>query len=197
MTRIAGHQDLAATLAASATTPRTHTPTAARPPGPLPRAAGADAVVTLSGGAATRPSDTYTMPTATLDYFAFGDENALGSPSGPTRLEYNVYRPDGLAIDGLTRPYTVAATGEPLTGATADKYRSLLLDVAQGRIDLYRRGRQDGLSNGEILERLQAYDRALPASYRALVGHSSFSDPDTRYRQATHDEVMGGPVQTA
>lgn len=154
-------------------------------------------VVNLGSTRGTAGADVYASPArATFDYFSFGEQGPFGSAVGPTRLEYNAYRPDGLAIDATTMPYTVKATGERLTPDVARKYETLLNDTSRGRIDVFRQGQADGLSNGEILARLQAYDRSLPDSYRALIGHSSFSDPAQRYKLPTHDEVMGGPAQS-
>jgi hypothetical protein len=132
----------------------------------------------------------------TLNYFSLGDEGPLGGPAGLTRLEYNVYRPDGIAIDGRTSPYTITSTGEPLTDAVGKKYQVMLHEVTKHRIDIYLAGKSDGLSNKQIIAQLQAYDRSLPDSYHALVGSSDWTDPSKRYAQATRDEALGGPVQT-
>ena len=78
----------------------------------------------------------------------------------------------------------------------AKKYQTILLEVTKDRIDIFQDGKSQGLSSNEILKKLEAFDRNLPDSYRALVGSSSFSDPASRYTVPTHDEVMGGPVQT-
>jgi hypothetical protein len=162
--------------------------------GKAPRAS---TVVHLSGGRGTAASATYGPPArVTFDYFSFGEQGPHGSPAGSTRLEYNAYRPDGLAIDAGTTPYTVKATGERLTAEVARKYEALLHEVSRGRIDIFNQGKAEGLPSSEILARLQAYDRGQPESYRALVGHSSFSDPAQRYTLPTHAEVMGGPVQS-
>jgi hypothetical protein len=172
-------------------------PGAAQAPLHAAKPAPPDSTVVKLGGTRSPAADTYAPPaTATLDFFSFGDQGPHGHPVGPTRLEYNAYRPDGLAIDATTTPYTVKSTGERLTPDVARKYEALLNDTSRGRIEIFRQGQAQGLSNGEILAQLQAYDRSQPASYRALIGNSAFSDPAQRYTMPTHDEVMGGPVQT-
>lgn len=134
--------------------------------------------------------NTGSMPMMSLNYFSFGDETSLGSPSGDTRLEYNAYRPDGMEIDGSGVPFIIKSTGEKLTGATQEKYRTLLLNATKDRIGIYKDGKSRNLSDDQILENLQTYDRNLPDSYRALVGNSDMVDPLTRYNMPTHDEVM-------
>lgn len=171
------------------------------PPSGGPPSGDAGVTVTLAGQVSPQPASTYAnpgkaMPVVGIDYFSFGDQTALGSASGPTRLEYNVYRPDGIAIDSSTRPFTITATGEKLDDATARKYQALLEDVTKQRIAIYQSGQEKGMSNAQILAELQSFDNNLPASYQALVGHSSMSDPRTRYNQVTHGELMGGPAQT-
>lgn len=157
--------------------------------------------VTLTHDRAADSDNLYSKPSNVpavmqINYYSFGDQTSLGSPSGPTRLEYNVYRPDGVAIDSGTQPFTVKSTGEKLTDAVAQKIQAMLLDVTKHRIAIYEAGEKDGLSSSEIIARLQAYDRSLPASYHALVGDSTMTNPITRYGEATHDEAMGGPPQT-
>ena len=161
-------------------------------------------VVNISGNAAPEPSTGYTssgastasMPRVMVDYFSFGDKSSLGSAQGPTRLEYNVYRPDGFEIDATHDPFLVQATGEAMTPEVAEKYRDILLDVTSGRIEIYKSGKAEGLSSEAIRAKLQDYDRNLPASYKTLVGTSDMVDPATRYMNATWDETMGGPVQS-
>lgn len=130
------------------------------------------------------------MPMAALDYFSFGDGEAMGLPKGVSRLEYNVYRPDGLDIDGRSYPFVVKSTGEKLSGSVADKYQKMLLDVTRQRIEIYKEGKANGLSDDQLLSSLQAFDISLPDSYRTLVGKSDMVAPSTRYNMPTHDEVM-------
>lgn len=130
------------------------------------------------------------MPMAALDYFSFGDGEALGLPAGVSRLEYNVYRPDGLDIDGRSYPFVVKSTGEKLSGSVAEKYQKMLLEVTRQRVEIYKEGKATGLSDEQILSNLQAFDKSLPDSYRTLVGKSDMVAPSTRYNMPTHDEVM-------
>lgn len=130
------------------------------------------------------------MPMATLDYFSFGDGEAMGLPKGASRLEYNVYRPDGLDIDGRSYPFVVKSTGEKLSGSVADKYQKMLLEVTRQRVEIYKEGKATGLSDEQILSNLQAFDKSLPDSYRTLVGKSDMVAPSTRYDMPTHYEVM-------
>lgn len=130
------------------------------------------------------------MSMASLDYFSFGDGEAMGLPKGVSRLEYNVYRPDGLDIDGRSYPFVVKSTGEKLSGSVADKYQKMLLEVTRQRIDIYNEGKAKGLSDNQLLSNLQAFDNSLPDSYRNLVGKSDMVAPSTRYNMPTHDEVM-------
>lgn len=130
------------------------------------------------------------MPMATLDYFSFGDGEAMGLPKGASRLEYNVYRPDGLDIDGRSYPFVVKSTGEKLSGSVADKYQKMLLEVTRQRVEIYKEGKATGLSDEQILSNLQAFDKSLPDSYRTLVGKSDMVAPSTRYNMPTHDEVI-------
>lgn len=132
------------------------------------------------------------MPMVALDYFSFGDAAAMGLPKGASRLEYNVYRPDGLAIDGRSYPFVVKSTGEKLSGAVADKYQKMLQDITRQRIDIYKDGKAKGLSDDQLLSSLQAFDNSLPDSYRALVGTSDMVAPATRYNMPTYEEVMRG-----
>lgn len=132
------------------------------------------------------------MPMVGLDYFSFGDAAAMGLPKGASRLEYNVYRPDGLAIDGRSYPFVVKSTGEKLSGAVAEKYQKMLLDITRQRIDIYKEGKAKGLSDDQLLSSLQAFDNSLPESYRTLVGTSDMVAPATRYNMPTHEEVMQG-----
>lgn len=132
------------------------------------------------------------MPMVALDYFSFGDAAAMGLPKGASRLEYNVYRPDGLAIDGRSYPFVVKSTGEKLSGAVADKYQKMLLDITRQRIDIYKEGKAKGLSDEHLLSSLQAFDNSLPDSYRAVVGESDMVAPATRYNMPTYEEVMRG-----
>lgn len=172
---------------------------------PAKEAAGAAAAapgyeVTLSNAVAPSTSDVYKPPKAgpasmTFNYWSSGDTTPFGSATGPTRLEYNVYRPDGFVIDGSTSPYTVTATGEPLTEDVIRRLDALVHGVTQQRIDIYRAGKDAGLSVPEIREKLMAFDRALPDSYRRLVGTNYMTDPASRYLNPTYDEVMGGPRQ--
>lgn len=130
------------------------------------------------------------MPMAALDYFSFGDGEAMGLPEGVSRLEYNVYRPDGLDIDGRSYPFVVKSTGEKLSGSVAEKYQKMLLEVTRQRVEIYKEGKATGLSDEQILSNLQAFDKSLPDSYRTLVGKSDMVAPSTRYNMPTHDEVM-------
>lgn len=163
-------------------------------------AAAAGYEVSLSSATASRASDVYGPPKAgparmTFNYWSSGDTTPYGSASGPSRLEYNVYRPDGFVIDGSTSPYTVTATGEPLTEEVIRRLDALVHGVTKQRIDIYKAGKDAGLSIPEIREKLMAFDRALPESYRQLVGTSFMTDPASRYLNPTYDEVMGGPKQ--
>ncbi|MBS1161753.1 MAG: hypothetical protein H6R15_4172 [Proteobacteria bacterium] len=130
------------------------------------------------------------MPMAALDYFSFGEGEAMGLPKGVSRLEYNVYRPDGLDIDGRSYPFVVKSTGEKLSGSVADKYQKMLLEITRQRIDIYNEGKAKGLSDDQLLSSLQAFDNSLPDSYRTLVGKSDMVAPSTRYNMPTYDEVM-------
>lgn len=132
------------------------------------------------------------MPMAALDYFSFGDGEAMGLPKGVSRLEYNVYRPDGLAIDGRSYPFVVKSTGEKLSGAVAEKYQKMLLEVTRQRVEIYKEGKTKGLSDDQLLSTLQAFDNSLPDSYRTLVGASDMVAPATRYNMPTYEEVMQG-----
>lgn len=157
--------------------------------------------VSLTGGAGGRSSDVYAPPKApvggymTFNQWGSGDVTSLGSASGPTRLEYNVYRPDSIVIDGSTNPYTVVATGEPLTEDVKRKLDEIVHAVTKQRIEIYKSGKEAGLSVSDIRDRLIAFDHAQPASYRNLVGNFYSTDPATRYMNWTHDELMGGPRQ--
>ncbi len=159
------------------------------------------AVVNLSGSTGSNTSATYGAPSSqgggrvTFDNMGFGDTPSFGSASGPSRLEYNAYRPDGLNIDGTQTPPVIRSTGESLTASVAAKYDAMLEDVAKQRVSLYKSGLAAGQSMEDIRASLQAFDAGLPDSYKALVGSSSLVDPSQRYMQPTHDEVMGGPPQ--
>lgn len=130
------------------------------------------------------------MPMAALDYFSFGDGAAMGLPKDVSRLEYNVYRPDGLDIDGRSYPFVVKSTGEKLSGSVADKYQKMLMDVTRQRIEIFQEGKAKGLSDEQLLSSLQAFDNSLPDSYRTLVGKSDMVAPSTRYNMPTYHEVM-------
>lgn len=156
--------------------------------------------VSLSSATASKASDVYKPPKAspggmTFNYWSSGETTRFGSATGPTRLEYNVYRPDGFSIDGSTSPYTVTATGEPLTDDVIRRLDALVHGVTKQRIEIYRAGKDAGLSVPEIRERLVAFDCTLPDSYRNMVGSWYATDPQSRYLNPTHDEVMGGPRQ--
>lgn len=178
--------------------------------GQAPQASGASAgkidpsaVLHLSSGRdGLPPSPTYSNPTSrpaqkyvTFDFYSFGDVSPHGQAAGPTRLEYNVYRPDGINIDGTTTPYTVIATGESLDGAVADKYKNMLWDVTAQRIKMYKSELKAGIPLEQIRSHLQAFDRNLPDDYKALIGVSDMSLPEKRYMMPTHDETLGGEVQ--
>ncbi|MCX2863558.1 hypothetical protein OOZ63_17135 [Paucibacter sp. PLA-PC-4] len=131
-----------------------------------------------------------------FNYWSSGETTSVGIASGPTRLEYNVYRPDGIAIDGATHPYTVSSTGEPLTDDLKRKLDAIVQGVTRQRIEIYKAGKDAGLSVSEIRESLISFDKSLSQSYRALVGTSYMTDPSTRYVNPTHTELMGGPRQS-
>lgn len=194
MTSIAGSYDVNAALAAARTGSTTSAASTKTGGGQGASKPESSTVVTLSGNSGAKSGHVY-GPMVKPDFFSFGDTSSLGSPSGPTRLEYNVYRPDGLAV-AWTEPLTITATGEKMTEDVAKKYQDMLLDVTKDRIKIYQEGKSQGLSNTQIREKLQAFDEGLPDSYKALVGRSGMSDPATRYMLATRDESLGGPVQT-
>lgn len=162
----------------------------------------ASSIVHLSSTGVRSNQSTYANPAAgaaqkfvTFNFFSFGDTSPNGSASGPTRLEYNVYRPDGIDVEGSEFPYTVKSTGEKLDGDVAAKYRKMLWDVTSQRIQLYKTGIAANFTLEAIRKSLQNFDKMLPDAYKALVGSSDMSDPATRYMMATNAEALGGEVQ--
>ena len=204
MTKIAGMPDSPAPLVGNIASRQPSSSPSTGVAGGAKDSAGATASyeVSLSGGAARKAPDVYEPPkngvggNMSFNYWSSGETTSLGTASGPTRLEYNVYRPDGIAIDGSTIPYKVSSTGEPLTPEVKSKLDAILLDVTKQRIAIYRAGKDAGLSVSDIRDKLIAFDKALPQPYKALVGTSYMTDPATRYVNPTHDEVMGGARQS-
>ncbi len=122
------------------------------------------------------------------------DEVGWGFPELPPAdaddLEFNAYRPDGVAImsDNIM-PYHLAATGETLNDAVRQRVRQQLDQVTRQRISLYNDQKASGKSNVEILQALLQFDAQLPDDYKQLTGLGSKIDEAARYAQRRPDVI--------
>lgn len=125
------------------------------------------------------------------------DEIGWGFPEMPPAdaddLEYNAYRPDGVAVmpEG-TIPFHLAATGETLTDTVRQRVRQQLDQVTRQRISLYNEQKSSGKSNAEIRQALQEFDAQLPDDYKQLTGLGTKINDAVRYEQHRPEVIDSG-----
>jgi hypothetical protein len=125
------------------------------------------------------PAPGQPMPVRTIDVVGWGFPQL--PPANADDLEFNAYRPDGVVVNGASTPFSLAATGQALTGNVAAQIKQQVDQVALGRVRIYNEQKASGKTNAEIKQALQDYDAALPDSYKQLVGWGSKFDQAARY----------------
>ena len=105
-----------------------------------------------------------------MQFNAFGGPPHMLPPQGAGAIEEFAYRRSAIAVDTTIFPHEFSETGKALNYADWLAQEKEIDKIVQGRVALYTQSKAQGLSDEQILQRLNQYNDKLPAKYQLAIG---------------------------
>ena len=125
--------------------------------------------VTLSDKAKSLANTTPNgMPT--MQFNAFGGPPHMLPPEGAGAVEEFAYRRSAIGVDTTVFPHEFSETGKALNYSDWLVQEKEIDKIVEGRVNLYNQSKAEGLSDEQILNRLNQYNDKLPEKYKIAIG---------------------------
>lgn len=105
-----------------------------------------------------------------MQFNTFGGPPHMLPPQGAGAVEEFAYRRSGIGVDTSVFPHEFIATGKALNYADWLTQEKEIDKIVEGRVDLYKQSRAEGLTDEQILQRLNQYNDKLPEKYQLAIG---------------------------
>lgn len=105
-----------------------------------------------------------------MQFNTFGGPPHRLPPQGAGAAEEFAYRRSGIAVDTTVFPHEFSASGKALNYANWLTQEKEIDKIVEGRVDLYQKSKAEGLTDEQILQRLNQYNDKLPEKYQLAIG---------------------------
>ena len=105
-----------------------------------------------------------------MQFNSFGGPPHMLPPQGAGTVEEFAYRRSAIGVDTTVFPHQFGETGKALNYTDWVAQEKEIDKIVEGRVDLYNQSKAEGLSDEQILDRLNQYNDKLPEKYKLAIG---------------------------